>query len=142
MHIACLQETHLKAQEQKLLGHVFKGQVYHSPSKSQFCGVMIGVSGSLPWILSQTIIDQEGRYVIIKRKINLHELTIAGLYATHKQQYLFWDKFFSNLLQIGGKEIVLLGHFNAIFNNVRQISGTINTRVFSKHPFYRYYALG
>lgn len=108
-------ETHLKAQEQKLLQQIFKGQVCYSPTNSRSCGVMIGMAPRFPWILSHIIIDQEGRYVITKGKVNSHELIIAEVYAPHKQVSLLG--FFGKLLQIGGKEIVLLGGFIAAFNN-------------------------
>lgn len=46
--IICLQETHLKEEEQKLLTQVFRGEIYCVPTISRACGVMIRIVPGFP----------------------------------------------------------------------------------------------
>lgn len=45
---------------------------------------MVGIATTVSWILSNKIVDSEGRYVILKGRLGLKDLLIAGIYAPHK----------------------------------------------------------
>lgn len=69
--ILCMQETHLRQLEAKLLHYICKGDIYHAPSTNRSAGIMIRVRAGISWVSSQSIIDPPGRYIIVKREFGV-----------------------------------------------------------------------
>lgn len=42
-----LQETHLRATEEKYLENLFKGQIFHAPAKTKTLGIVIRIAAQL-----------------------------------------------------------------------------------------------
>lgn len=61
--MSCLQDTHVKSTEVKLLDHVMylKGWYTIHQQEQDHMGVMLGIKHEVPWILQQQIIDPAGR---------------------------------------------------------------------------------
>lgn len=69
--LICLQETHLKESETRLLEQMYYGMIYHAQVSSRSCAVMLGMVANFPWVLLfHKIIGKKGRYVILKGKVN------------------------------------------------------------------------
>lgn len=86
-----MQKTHLKENEAKLLGHVFKGTVYQAPSDIRAGGVMIGIADKNTRVVMRKNIDPVGRYIILKGKINSRQVVIVALHPSNQQQASFWE---------------------------------------------------
>lgn len=112
--ILYLQETHLRAGEEQC--QLFKGEIHHAPYISRSRGGMIEIAETVPWNLKRTIIDKEGRFVILFHECRLKPLALVGIYAPHKQQVPFWKGVWS-VNREGVSDILLLGDFNATFDN-------------------------
>lgn len=48
-NIICLQETHLRAQEEKYLKDIFQGQIFHTLASVKKRGVCIGILKRVDW---------------------------------------------------------------------------------------------
>lgn len=135
--VVCLQETHLKQTEQKYLSQVFRDKNYHSFSMVRVQGVMTGIAAGFPWVLSHLAIDTAGRYVILKGKVYSRQIVIAALYAPNIQQVRFWHEFFECLTQFMDNDLVIMGDFNAVFENKMDCTRDSSTLGFPK-VFYDY----
>ena len=90
--IVFLQETHLKSGNHSLLHKQWVGQMYHSHYSCKARGTAILINKSVPFTLSNTNLDKNGRYIIVTGKIYSTPVTLADLYAPN------WDDedFFSS----------------------------------------------
>lgn len=105
----CLQETHLKAGEEKWLKQLFQGSIFHAHSQNRARGVMIGLAENAPWDVKEVLRDEKGRYVILKGLWARKELILAGIYAPHGQQAQYWEEVFGKVLQMWGTQMIILG---------------------------------
>lgn len=48
IHIVCLQETHLKREEEKDLKQIFRGHIYNASSGAHTKEVMLGIMTKIP----------------------------------------------------------------------------------------------
>lgn len=86
----------MKENEQKYLPQIFKMKHYHAFSSSRTQGVMRSIAPHFPFEFSQSAIDKDGRYVILKGKLHSRDIVIAGLYAPNKQQAIYFGTVFLN----------------------------------------------
>lgn len=77
---------------------------------------MIGISQSILWVLTSSILDKERHYVILKGKINQSSLYIVAMYAPNKSQASFGDVIFEILQGCLEAQLLMLGDFNATFD--------------------------
>lgn len=84
--VVCLQETHLKANEERYLREVYKGLIYHAPVTTRSKGVMLGISKRLPWELIEADIDSKGRFIILNGLLGRKGLIIVGVCAWNTGQ--------------------------------------------------------
>lgn len=63
--IAFLQETHLRNTDQHRLRGGWIGQLYHSNFGSKARGAAILISKNIPFVMSGTVSDPMGRYIIV-----------------------------------------------------------------------------
>ena len=113
--LVAFQETHgdeyWKGRYQRAFSeyHVF---VSHGNSNSR--GVALLVKKSVMFNLKQTLIDPQGRYILLKGQLNSTFFTFGSIYApsdSAQKRHLF----FSKLLELNvGPNHLLLGDFNAV----------------------------
>lgn len=77
---------------------------------------MIGIAHTVPWLLTDKILDKEGCFVLLRGKLNSCRLTIVGVYAPNSVQVPFWEKIFTELMHNTETEILLLGDFNSVIS--------------------------
>lgn len=70
----------------------------------------------------------------------MREITVSGVYTPHVKQTAFGDNFFEDLLQIGGEDIIIVGDFNAVFDNMIDRSRKSSTPGFPTN-FYSYFEM-
>lgn len=135
--MVCLVETYLNKFESKNLDRVFSDKIFHAAALGHSGGVMIGISQSIPWALTSSILDKEGCFVILKGKLNQSILYIVGVYAPNKSQATFWDSIFEALQDDLEAEVLKLGDFNATFDKRLDRSANSSALGFPTN-FYRY----
>lgn len=82
MHITFLQETHLTKQEhEKLKRFGYKHTYYSSFKGNRKRGVAILISNSVKFESLKEIQDKDGRYVIVKGKVENNPMTLVNIYA-------------------------------------------------------------
>lgn len=94
--MVCFQETHLRDSEIRYLRENFKWSIYHASTIRRSKGVMIGNSRDLPWVLQKVVVDEEGRFVMLKGKLYHMDLCLVGVYAPHGSQQSYWQKVLSS----------------------------------------------
>lgn len=65
VNLVCLQETHLRKEEERLLKPLFFGDLYHAPAHCWSKEVVLVISMALSWVLISKRFDKEGQYVIL-----------------------------------------------------------------------------
>lgn len=54
----CLQETHLKEEEEKWLRKLFKSAIFHAHSHTRSKGLMLGIAENAYWETHATLTDE------------------------------------------------------------------------------------
>lgn len=80
-----VQETHLSEEEHKKLERLANAQVYLTSIHSARRGVAMLVKNNIPFQSEKTIVDKEGRYILIKGKIDNEVLTLINVYKPPEQ---------------------------------------------------------
>lgn len=113
--IAFLQETHLTGRHTQLQGRWFS-QTFFASATCKKRGVAILIRRNIPFVHSKTIIDPEGRFLIVMGTIRSQSLTLVSVYAPNQEQPLFFDSLFKRLDKVAQGHIILGGDFNAIID--------------------------
>lgn len=90
--IAFLQETHLsKTEHEKLKKFGFKNTYYSSNLNTRKRGVAILISNQIKFECQKEIKDKEGRYIIVRGKIDQVILTLVNIYAPPESDKTFYQ---------------------------------------------------
>lgn len=114
INVVCLQETHLKELEFRYLKEVFSHTIYHAASSGRSRGIMLGISRRIPWELKEQVMDQKGRYIVLRVVLNQADITIVGIYALNTEQVSFWGELYAQLNSKIRGELLILGDFNMV----------------------------
>ena len=79
--VVALQETHFKSGDAYRFQSRYYTTQYHATSRNKTKGVAILISEHFPLKIDETIIDEEGRYVMVRGSCRVDLLTIASIYA-------------------------------------------------------------
>ena len=115
-HIAMLQETHMS---QAGLENITRkwGGILHGTTTSSFArGVLIWISGAVPYVTTNIIKDPDGRYVVIEGELDGRPLTLAALYAPNVGHTAFFRKLSPALLTDPHTPVIWGGDFNGILD--------------------------
>jgi exonuclease III len=122
-HIAFLQETHFTEDLKVLSVDEFsEWDLYHSHGDSKSKGVSIIIKKSLQYVVIDTYIDTNGRYILINIETQNNNISLLNIYAPNdkKQRNVFFD-LISKILNEHSQGIKLIGgDFNEI-NDIRDI---------------------
>lgn len=95
VHVALLQETHLSDQEHKKLRRGFYKYVYASSYRSGHRrGAAILISRQINFEYLSDKKDKDGRYVLIKGRIDGFPVTILSVYAPPGSDWVFYKQLF------------------------------------------------
>lgn len=107
--VAFLQETHLTEKEHEKLKRNGFTQVYSSSySSGHRRGVAVLISGRIPFQKVKVIGDKEGRYVLVKGKIEGVLVSLLNIYAPPGSDWSFYRKLF-DLIAVEGEGILVVG---------------------------------
>lgn len=114
-----LQETHLSQQEhEKLKKFGFRNTYYSSFKKGHRRGVAILIPlNSVCFEFCKEISDKEGRYILVRGKIENKMVTLVNVYAPPDCSKSFFKSLFNVVAQEMEGVLVLGGDFNVVINS-------------------------
>lgn len=107
-----LQETHVRATEQRKLRCSWISQVYQSAFTSHARGVAILFKKSVPFQLDLLTTDPNGRYIIVSGTINSFPLTFLNIYSPNIDNPNFFKDVFNLLPDASSTNIIIGGDLN------------------------------
>lgn len=115
--IVLLQETHFRSDNIPKLTDRYYPTVYHATNpQAKTKGVTILISKNLPLNISDTHIDKDGRYLLIKGIIWNKPITIANIYAPNSAQVTFFREIATTLSAFQSGLLLMGGDFNVPLN--------------------------
>ncbi|KAF7649677.1 hypothetical protein LDENG_00137760 [Lucifuga dentata] len=115
--ICLLQETHLSQSEEKLMISPQFSQAFSACYNSRQRRVTVLIHRRVPFILNSSVIDPEGRYIIIQATIFNKTFTIVNLYAPNTDDPVFFHTLFSQISNFTANSITIVGgDFNTVLN--------------------------
>lgn len=117
LQICFLQETHLsKIEHEKLKRFGFRKTYYNSYSNTRQRGVAILISNSLTFECIKEIKDKEGRYIIVKGRIEQTTVTLVNVYAPPEADRECFKSLFDTIALETEGICIAGGDYNAILN--------------------------
>ena len=118
VNIAFWQETHLTDTEhEKLKKMGFRNTFFSSYKNGKKRGVAILISNSIRFELISKIIDKEGRYVLLKGKLDQKEVTLFNVYAPPGSTMSFYRKIFNLIASESYGTLFFGGDLNATLHD-------------------------
>ena len=109
-----LQESHLNDVQSMNMKQIWVGQVFSSPGTGTSRGVCFLIAKNIPFKLSQSIIDKEGRYIIITGFLYNVKCTLINVYAPNTTQATFITSIGSIITKAVEGPIIICRDFNLV----------------------------
>lgn len=109
--IMFLQETHIKATEQRRLRANWISQVYQSPFSSKARGVAILFCKNIQFQLASMVTDPNGRYIVITGNIYSIPVTLLNIYGPNIDDPNFFWKVFDLIPDLNTTNLIMGGDF-------------------------------
>ena len=123
-----LQETHSDSKVKQRWKEEFRGPVFFSHRKSNFCGNLIAFLGTGTFVIKKQQTDKDGRIFILDVSTNDSEYILINLYnaSTEKEQIDVLSSLFELLEEFDTnprKQLVMTGDFNLFFDSKLEAQG-------------------
>ena len=112
-----LQETHSKEDSEKQWANEWGGKAFFSHGSPNSCGVAILIRNNFNCVIQKSIVDPQGRFIILKADIQDKVYILVNIYAPNKDKVS--GKFYKNLHRVLQTEdldceenIIIGGDFN------------------------------
>lgn len=115
--IIFLQETHLKPHTQIRLKANWIGQTYHSSYISKSRGTAIIIHKGISFKPKNTIIDKDGRYVIVMRAIHSTSFTVVNIYTPNFDNPQFFNNILNIISEPNYQNLIFGGDCNCVLDN-------------------------
>lgn len=110
-------ETHLSNTEhEKLKKMGFKHTYYSSHRSGKKGGVAILISNKITFEFKSEISDKEGRFILVKGKIDHKDITLFNIYAPPLSNVSFFKKIFDLITTESHGCLICAGDFNLLLN--------------------------
>lgn len=117
IQVIYLQETHLSHQENdKLKKFGYKKTFFSTFMKGPKRGVAILISNSVNFEVTKEMSDKDGRYVIVKGKIDNNVVTLVNVYVPPSSDKSFLKMLFETIALENEGILICAGDFNMILN--------------------------
>ena len=117
IHLIYLQETLLSQQEHSKLGSFgYKNAFYSTFKNGPKRGVAILISNCVNFEFIKEIRDKEGRYVIVKGKIDNNIVTLVNVYVPPGSDKTFLKSVFEIIVLENEGTLICAGDFNMVLN--------------------------
>ena len=124
--IIFIQETHLSKEEhEKLKKFGYRNTFYSTCRQSRKRGVAILIQNSVNFECLKETGDKEGRYIIVKGKLENEMVTLINVYAPPESDKLFFKTLFTDIASESEGMVMCAGDFNVILDT--HYSSTHNT---------------
>lgn len=114
--IIFLQETHLKNDSHNRLRCRWIGQLYHSNFLSKAWGTAILIRKGIPFKHKETIVDKEGRYIIVTGELHSISLTLVNIYGPNFDNPQFFQKIFALIPDMSQSNLIIRGDLNCVLD--------------------------
>lgn len=112
IQVAFLQETHLNDEEHKKYCREWVGQVFFSSYSTNSTGVITLIHKNLPFTVTATYKDTEGRYVLVKGVLHGENILLGNVYGPNVQDATFYASLLSQLADMDCTNMIIGGDFN------------------------------
>lgn len=112
--IAFLQETHLRNRDHFRLRQSWVGNIFHSNFDSKSRGVAILVNKRVNFSIFKTILDKNGRFLIVVGTLYSYSVLLVNIYALNFDDPNFMDTLFSNLPCLDTHLLIIEGDLNCV----------------------------
>ena len=110
-----IQETHCVQNKEFIWQSQWGNKCFFANGTSNTTGVAILCSGKYGSI-EQVQRDINGRFIIIKVKINDHSVALVNLYAPNEDSQEFFEQIFNCVENLNATKVVIGGDFNVVIN--------------------------
>ena len=116
-----LQETYSTKEVEAIWKTQYKGKMFYSHGTNHSCGVMILIKDDLKFDLKSSVLDTEGRYILINATVHGSDYLFPNIYAPNKVQeqcefFSCLDKLVEKFHLSAEQKIVLGGDYNAVLD--------------------------
>lgn len=122
--IIFLQETHLKNNSHARLRCRWIQQIYHSNFPVKARGAAILIHRGVPFKQLSTIMDKEGRYVVVIGEIYSTPVTLLNIYGPNNDDPEFFRKTLNLIPNISTTNLIIGGDFNLVLDTYLDRSST------------------
>uniref|UniRef100_A0A8C5E1K9 exodeoxyribonuclease III n=1 Tax=Gouania willdenowi TaxID=441366 RepID=A0A8C5E1K9_GOUWI len=112
IQIAFLQETHLNDEEHKKYRREWVGQIFFSSHSTNKRGVVILLHKNLPFTVTASFKDTEGRFVLVKGILHGEVIVLGNVYGPNIQDEAFYASLLRHLADMDCPNIIIGGDFN------------------------------
>ena len=112
-----LQETHTTSESEYAWRQEWPGLLFFSRGTHNSKGTCILIHKSVPLRLHNSIIDADGRYVILDAEINGLRLTLCNVYGPNDDNTDFYVKVIQHVVAQPNDNRIIGGDFNLILNS-------------------------
>ena len=124
-----LQETHLSSQEHdKLKRFGYDNTFYSSFKQTNRRGVATLIKNSVKFDLTKEISDKEGRYVMVKGKMEGQMVTLLNIYAPPDSDRKFFKTIFDIIAEESEGTLICAGDFNVTLDHKLDTTSTNRSR--------------
>ena len=118
MQVIFLQETHLSSQEhEKFKRYGYNNTFYSSFKQSHRRGVATLIKNSVKFETSKEMCDREGRYVVVKGKMEGQMVTLINVYVPPDSDKTFFRELFDIIAVEMDGILICGGDFNVVLNH-------------------------
>lgn len=110
--VAFLQETHMEAKDNIKLQRNWVGQVFATAYSTFSRGVAILINKNLAFRPLHTVVDSQGRYVIVKGVLKGKDITFMNVYCPPGYSADFLSKVFAEFAELASEDAFVGGDFN------------------------------
>ena len=111
--VVFLQETHLRLSDHTRLRSNWVGQYFHSNLDSRTRGVAILINKRLNFVLSDSKVDREGRYIIVTGVLCQIPVILVNVYAPNWDNATFANNLLSSLPNLNTHRLIFGGDLNS-----------------------------
>ena len=131
--IIFLQETYSTEEIEAIWKTQFKGKMIYSHGTNHSCGVMIFIKDYLEFNLKSSVLDAEGRYILMDATVQGSDFLFVNIYAPNKVQdqcefFSALDTLIEKFLDSAEKKIILGGDFNVTLDPIWTAPGVTPQR--------------
>ena len=112
----CLQDTHFTHDLYRVIYTEWGAYCYFSCGTSNSRGVAILFSNTLDYKINESLVDDNGNYVILDISVQENQFTLVSLYGPNRDNPEFYKNIFKLIDEIENESYIICGDFNLIQN--------------------------